>query len=222
MTKTSALLVVVGLLAGCATPRRTSLQSDDRADLGAAALDDLASAAATTMTSDLSTSATDLAGALPCFALSNDPDDPLAIDGAFDTQTPRWRRPHDEEPICPASALLPTTAADVPFAVYAFCNQDTKSHAYLIEWLAVEGPLGEAPLDDPYLVVYDGNGIASDARQCRAVNDDVPDALDAKDSELRVTVPPGQAITIVGTTYTYAPDDGTGQGGWILVVSVDD
>ncbi len=159
-------------------------------------------------------------GILDCFDFSDDPDLPLAIDGAFVATSPTWRRPHDDEPVCPATALLPDGAAEVPFVVYAFCNRDSVPHTYDVEWLAQDGPGGEPPLDDPYLVLYDGIGIPSDPRQCLAVNDDIPDALDAKDSEiLGVTVPAGGALTIVGTTYTFDPTDGTGTGGYIMVVT---
>lgn len=158
----------------------------------------------------------------PCFALSNDPDAPLAIDGAFTEATTRWRRPYDEEPVCPASALLPTTAADVPYVSYAFCNRDTVDHRYRVEWLAVAGPVGEPPLDDPYLVVYDGATIPSDARQCRVVNDDIPETIDTSDAEVQLTVKAGHAITVVGTAYTFAASDGTGTGGYVMVLTNTD
>ena len=50
--------------------------------------------------------------------------------------------------------------------------------------------------------------------------DDIPEALNVKDSEiLDVTVPAGGAITVVGTTFTFDPNDGTGTGYYILVVT---
>lgn len=160
------------------------------------------------------------AGMLDCFDFSDDPDLPLAIDGAFSASSPTWRRPHDDNPVCPATALLPTTAAAVPFVVYAFCNRDSVEHTYDIEWLAQDGPGGEAPLDDPYLIVYDGTGIPADALQCRAVNDDIPDAIDVSDSTLTgITVAAGGSLTVVGTTYTFDPTDGTGTGGYVMVVT---
>lgn len=160
------------------------------------------------------------AGIPDCFDFSDDPDVPLAIDGAFSATSETWRRPHDDEPVCPATALLPDTAAAVPFVVYAFCNRDTVEHTYDIEWLAQDGPGGEPPLDDPYLILYEGQGIPADARQCLAVNDDIPMAIDTSDSEiLGVVVPAGGALTVVGTTYTFDPTDGTGTGGYIMVVT---
>lgn len=160
---------------------------------------------------------------LQCFELSLDPSVPLAIDGVFDASSALWRRPHDDPPICPATALTPAGKADVPFVAYAFCNRDTAPHTFDFEMLAQTGPQGEPPLDDPYLFLYSGQGIPADPLQCLAVNDDIPDALDAKDSEITgITVAPGGAITMVGTTYTFDPTDGTGTGYYILVVTVND
>lgn len=159
-------------------------------------------------------------GALECFAFSDDVDMPLAIDGTFDASSPTWRRPHDDPAVCPATALLPDGAAEVPHVVYAFCNDDSVSHIYDFEMIAQDGPGGEEPLDDPYLILYQGVGIPADPLQCVAVNDDIPEALEVKDSEiLGVTVPAGGAITMVGTTFTFDPNDGTGMGYYILVVT---
>lgn len=160
------------------------------------------------------------AGMLDCFDFSDDPSVPLAIDGAFSAVSPTWRRPHDDEPVCPATAVLPDTAAAVPFVVYAFCNRDSAPHTYDVEWLAQAGPGGEPPLDDPYLVLYDGVGIPADARQCAAINDDIPMAIGTSDSEITgVVVPAGGALTVVGTTFTFDPSDGTGTGGYVMVVT---
>lgn len=159
-------------------------------------------------------------GSLECFEFSNDPSVPLALDGTFDGSSPTWQRPHDDPPVCPATALLPDTAAEVPYVVYSFCNEDTVPHVYDFEMLASDGPSGETALDDPYLFLYEGNGIPADPLQCLAVNDDIEGALTAKDSEiLDVTVPAGGTITVVGTTFTFDPNDGTGTGYYILVVT---
>ncbi len=160
------------------------------------------------------------AGTLKCFDFSNDPNIPLAIDGTFTTTSNMWKRPHDDPPVCPATALLPANAADVPQVVYAFCNNDSVEHTYSFEMLSQTGPKGEPALDDPYLFLYSGMGIPSDAKQCLAVNDDIPNTLNAVDSEiLDIKVPAGGAITMVGTTVTFSPLDGTGQGYYILVVT---
>lgn len=82
-------------------------------------------------------------GMLQCFSFSNDPNVPLAIDGTFDASSEQWRRPHDEPAVCPATALLPDTAALVPFVAYAFCNDDTVAHTYDFEMLAQDGSSGE-------------------------------------------------------------------------------
>gem|GEM_PF-4890835 len=165
-----------------------------------------------------SATAPDLAP-LKCFEFSTDPDMPLAIDGAFLANSKVWRRPHDEPEVCPATALLPTTAADVPFVAYAFCNNDTKPHKFDFEMRSQAGPNGEAPLDDPYLILYKGKNIPTDAKQCAHINDDIPNAIDTKDSEITsVTVEPGGSVTMVGTTFTFDPKDGTGMGGYLLVV----
>ncbi len=162
-------------------------------------------------------------GPLKCFGFSLDPNIPLAIDGTFTKTSPLWRRPHDEPPVCPATVLLPPTKATVPFVVYAFCNKDTKAHTFDFEMLSQAGPKGEPALDDPYLFLYSGQGIPADPLQCLAVNDDIPNALTSKDSEITgVSVPPGGAITVVGTTVTFSPKDTTGQGYYILVVTVND
>jgi hypothetical protein len=159
-------------------------------------------------------------GTLECFDFSNDSDIPLAIDGTLVASSPTWKRPHDDPEVCPATALLPDTAAEVPHVVYAFCNNDSVPHTYDFEMLAQDGPNSEPALDDPYLFLYEGVGINSDPLQCLAVNDDIPMALDAKDSEiLGVTVPAGGAITMVGTTFTFDPGDGTGTGYYILVAT---
>ena len=162
-------------------------------------------------------------GPLTCFEFSLDPNVPLAIDGTFVATSPLWRRPHDEPEVCPATALLPTDKAQVPFVAYAFCNKDSKAHTFNFEMLADTGPKGETPLDDPYLVLYDGQQIPADAKQCKAINDNIPDTLNVNDSEiLGISVPPGGAITMVGTTWTFDPTDGTGQGYYVLVVTVAD
>jgi len=159
-------------------------------------------------------------GALECFDFSNDSGLPLAIDGTFVASSPTWQRPHDDPAVCPATALLPNTAAEVPHVVYAFCNNDSVEHTYDFEMLAQDGPNSEPPLDDPYLFLYEGEGISTDPLQCLAVNDDIPMSLNVKDSEiLGVTVPAGGAITMVGTTFTFDPGDGTGQGYYILIVT---
>jgi hypothetical protein len=158
-----------------------------------------------------------------CFELSLDPSIPLAIDGTFDKASPRWQRPHDDPAVCPATALLPQGKALVPLVVYAFCNKDSKPHTFDFEMLAQKGPNGELPLDDPYLILYDGQGIPVDPLKCRAVNDDIPNALTSKDSEITgIEVPAGGAITVVGTTVTFSPQDNTGQGYYILVVTAND
>mgnify|MGYP001362400074 CR=1 FL=1 len=163
------------------------------------------------------------AGTLECFEFSNNPNEPLALDGTFTTSSSFWKRPHDEPEVCPATSLLPANAADVPHVVYAFCNNDSVEHTYSFEMLAQQGPGGEQPLDDPYLVLYAGQGIPADAKQCLAINDDIPNSLNATDSEiLDVKVPAGGAVTMVGTTVTYDPTDGTGQGYYILVVQNTD
>lgn len=162
-------------------------------------------------------------GTLKCFDFSNDPNLPLAIDGVFSPSSEFWRRPHDEPEVCPATALLPASAAEVPQVVYAFCNNDTKEHTYSFELLSQAGPKGEPALDDPYLVLYTGIGIPSDAKQCLAINDDIPNSLNTTDSEiLDIKVPAGGAVTAVGTTVTYSPSDTTGQGYYIMVVSNTD
>ncbi|HMR10581.1 MAG TPA: hypothetical protein PKA88_32610 [Polyangiaceae bacterium] len=163
------------------------------------------------------------AGTLECFEFSNNPNEPLALDGTFTTSSSFWKRPHDEPEVCPATSLLPANAADVPHVVYAFCNNDSVEHTYSFEMLAQQGPGGEQPLVDPYLVLYAGQGIPADAKQCLAINDDIPNSLNATDSEiLDVKVPAGGAVTMVGTTVTYDPTDGTGQGYYILVVQNTD
>ena len=160
---------------------------------------------------------------LKCFDFSLDPNLPLAIDGTFGAKTSLWRRPHDDPPVCPATALLPATAALVPHVVYAFCNNDKVEHTFDFEMLAQTGRSGEPALDDPYLFLYTGQGIPADPLQCLAVNDDIPDTLNVKDSEITgVKVPPGGAITMVGTTFTFDPSDGTGAGYYVLVVTVND
>lgn len=155
-----------------------------------------------------------------CYEFSNDVDIPLAIDGAFAADSPVWRRPHDEPPVCPATALLPETSAMVPYVGFKFCNTDAEEHTYDFEFLGEDGPAGEPPLADPYLLLYEGEGLPEDHLQCLAVNDDIPGAIDTGDSEiLGVTVPAGGAITVMATTFTFDPNDGTGTGGYVLVVS---
>ena len=155
-----------------------------------------------------------------CFPFSDDPDIPLAIDGTFDADSELWRRPHDEEPVCPATGLLPVDKQPVPGVAFAFCNTDTVDHLYTFEMLAFDGPNGEPPLDDPYLILYTGEAIPDDATMCTAVNDDIPEAIDVSDSEIvDVLVPAGGAITMVGTTFTFDPTDGTGTGYYTLIVT---
>ena len=161
-------------------------------------------------------------GGLECFALSLDSEEPLALDGIFDESSSTWRRPHDDPPVCPATQLLPTTAAEVPHVVYAFCNEDSVAHDFTFELIGTDGPDGESPLDDPFLVLYTGIGIPASAEGCLAINDDIPDSIGVNDSEITgVTVAPGEAVTAVATTYTFDPSDGTGTGYYILVVTAE-
>lgn len=160
---------------------------------------------------------------LTCYDFSLDPDLPLALDGVFGESSPTWQRPHDDEPICPATALLPDTAARVPYVAYAFCNNTNESHTFDFEMIGTDGPMGEPALDDPYLILYEGRNIPPDARDCLAVNDDIPDTINTSDSEiLGIEVPAGGAITMVLTTYTFDPTDGTGEGYYIGVVTTAD
>jgi hypothetical protein len=161
------------------------------------------------------------AATLTCFELSLDPNVPLAIDGVFDAKTPLWRRPNDDPPVCPAKTLLPATTM-VPHVAYAFCNKDTKAHTFTFEMVSEVGPKSEPALDDPYLVLYSGQGIPADPLTCLAANDDIPDSINITDSEITgVSVPPGGAITMVGTTVEYNPSAGKGTGYYILVVTVE-
>lgn len=158
-----------------------------------------------------------------CFPFSLDPDLPLAIDGVFTADSERWRRPHDEPPRCPATSLLPESAAEVPLQTVAFCNDDSAAHTFRFELISADGPNGEQPLDDPYLILYDGVGIPGDPLACRAINDDIEGAFLTKDSEITdVTVEPGRALTAVATTFTFDPDDGTGTGYYVLAVTATD
>ena len=156
-----------------------------------------------------------------CFAFSNDVDIPLALDGVFDADSDVWRRPFSETDECPAPGLLPDTAALVPYLAVKFCNDDTVEHTYDFEFIGQEGAGGEPPLDDAYLVLYAGEDLPADHTQCLLANDNIEGAIgDVGDSEiLGVTVQPGEAITVVATTFTFDPTDGTGTGAYILVVS---
>ncbi|MBT8495833.1 MAG: hypothetical protein KJO07_22510 [Deltaproteobacteria bacterium] len=161
--------------------------------------------------------------ALDCFDLSLDPEVPLAIDGVFSAESSVWRRPHDDAPVCPATDLLPDSAAEVPYVAFAFCNPDDQSHRVSVEMLSFEGPAGEPPLDDPYVVIYPGSEIPADRRQCAAINDDIEGALTAKDAEiLDFEVAAGGSLSVVGTTYTFAANENVGTGYYVLVVTVTD
>jgi hypothetical protein len=163
------------------------------------------------------------AAPLECFDFPSDPDIPAAIDGVFGASSPVWWRPHDEPPACPASQLLPESAAQVPFVAYAFCNTDTVARVFDFEMLAADGPDGEAPLDDPYLILYRGAGIPADPRDCLGINDDIEGALDTGDSEiLGVEVVAGGAVTVVLTTFTFEAATDTGTGYYIGVVTAAD
>ena len=48
----------------------------------------------------------------------------------------------------------------------------------------MDGPGGEAPLDDAYMVLYDGETLPADHTQCLLANDDIEGALDSGDSEI--------------------------------------
>lgn len=160
------------------------------------------------------------ADAGPCFDFSLDPDIPLAIDGVFEATSETWSRPDDGGDTCPAEGLSTT---DVPFDAVSFCNTDSVAHTFEFEMINDDGPNGELPLDDPFLVLYTGQGIPADPQACLAINDDIPDALTAKTSEiLGVTVPAGGAITVVGTSFDFAPASDVGTGYYILVVTSAD
>ena len=199
MRRTLAVLAVL-LADGCsddATPTADMLVQRDisRADTVDARGGDTARPLETS--SDAVHSDVGSPDALTCFELSLDPNLPLAIDGTFSASSAMWRRPHDDPPICPATALTPAGKADVPFVVYAFCNGDSEPHTFDFEMLSQVGPKGEPALDDPYLFLYSGQGIPADPKQCLAVNDDIPNALTTKDSEITsVKVPPGGTAAV--------------------------
>lgn len=213
-----AALLLTLALAACGGDDTTAAVDDDATTAGSGG-----ATASSTNAGPTSSSAAGTGGggsSLECFDFSNDPDLPLAVPSTFAAASERWRRPHDEDPVCPATALTPEGSAEVPRLVTAFCNNDTVAHTYDFEMIADSGPAGEAALDDPYLFLYQGVGVPADPLQCLAVNDDIPDALDTKDAEiLGIEVPPGGAITVVSTTYTFDPTDGTGTGYAITVVT---
>jgi hypothetical protein len=164
-------------------------------------------------------SAPDTADAAPstCFDFSLDPDLPLAIDGAFEASSATWLRPDDGGDVCPASGL---STAEVPFVAFSFCNTDSVSHTFDFEMITDDGPNGELPLDDAYLVLYTGEGIPAAPQACLAINDNIPNAITTNDSEiLGVTVPAGGAITVVGTSFNFTPASDIGTGYYILVVT---
>ena len=152
-----------------------------------------------------------------CFDFSLDPDIPLAIDGTFVASSETWLRPDDGGETCPASGL---SAREVPFVAFSFCNTDSVAHSFDFEMLTDDGPNGELPLDDAYLVLYTGEGIPANPQACLAINDNIPKALTTNDSEiLGVTVPAGGAITVVGTAFDFTPASDVGTGYYILVVT---
>lgn len=223
MNRLSLLLVAVAL-AACGNPEPASDAGVDSgaSDSGSDAGQDAGTPDSCTPDAGAPDSGTPDAG-LTCFDFSLDPNVPLALDGVFGPSSATWRRPHDEPPACPATALLPETAAPVPYVAYAFRNRDSKAHTFTFEMISQDGPSGEPPLDDPFLVLYSGNGIPSDARQCKEINDDIPDTIGVSDAEIAdVHVPAGGEVTLVGTTYTYEAASNTGTGYYILVVSRTD
>jgi hypothetical protein len=152
-----------------------------------------------------------------CFDFSLDPDIPLAIDGTFVDGSETWFRPDDGGEVCPASGL---STSEVPFVAFSFCNTDSAPHTFDFEMITDDGPGGEAPLDDTYLVLYTGQGIPADPLACLAANDNIPGALTTNDSEiLGITVPAGGAVTVVGTAFDFAPAQDVGTGYYILVVT---
>jgi len=147
-------------------------------------------------------------------------DEVAAIDGVFGEDSLMWRRPYDEdELVCPAGGLLPESAGEVPYVVYSFCNNEDVDLTYDILMQATDGPDGEPPLDDPVLYLYEGIGIPDDPTACLVANDDL-DALGmSSDAGIEgVVVSPGAQLTIVGTAFQYDSEDGTGEGGYVLVV----
>lgn len=157
-----------------------------------------------------------------CFPIALD-GTPLAIPDTFGDATPTWRRPFDDEPVCPATGILPGDPVQpVPYVAYAFCNEDTAPHTLSIEMLADDDGGAATPLDDPFLVVYAGQGVPADQRQCLAINDDIPDTLDVSDAEITdLTIAPGEAITVVGTAYQWTLAGPEGRGRHIVVVTTD-
>jgi hypothetical protein len=157
-----------------------------------------------------------------CFAISLD-GEPLAIPDTFDDSTPTWRRPFDADPVCPATDILPGDPIQpVPYVAYAFCNEDTESHTLSIEMLADDDGGMETPLDDPFLVVYSGQGVPADVRQCSAINDDTPGSLGVNDAGITdLTIDAGEAITVVGTAFQWTLAGPEGRGHHIIVVTTD-
>ncbi len=156
-----------------------------------------------------------------CTPFSNTPESPLEFEDVFTETSELWRRPADPDDNCPAVVLLPDQQAS-PLVVHTFCNSDSVSHRYNIEMFSVEGPNGEQPLQDPFLVIYDGEEIPDDPQACRGINNTGPTVDDNSAQLLDVEVSAGASLTIVATSFAFVPKLNAGIGGFRLVITNTD
>lgn len=124
----------------------------------------------------------------PCVPLS---DERLSITGDLSVTSYRWNRP-SVGLACPGANVLNT---GYPYALHVFCNQSEEPRTVDIAMTA-QAP---TPVDDPLLVLYDGERLPADVRQCRGFNDDDETSVNAVLED--VTIAPGGRVLVVATTF---------------------
>lgn len=88
--------------------------------------------------------------------------------------------------------------------------------------IAQEGENGETPMDDPFLVVYSGDKMPEDLKQCLAANDTIEGAFETGDAELEINLAPGEVVTIVGTAFTYSEAENVGIGHALVIATASE
>jgi len=115
----------------------------------------------------------------------------ITVAGELLSTSTVWNRPSTDT--CPTELELSETYY---VETLVFCNRGG-SGTFTIKMQGDEHP--PLTLDDPYLTIYVGTEIAGDPKLCLAVNDDLTG--DSADSEVRITLPDGEFITVAASQY---------------------
>jgi len=116
----------------------------------------------------------------------------ITLAGWLKTTSPTWHRPEDD--VCP-SALDDTENYYVE--TFVFCNHGDNADFRFFMWGDENPPL---TLSDPYLTIYAGVGIPTNATLCLATNDDAPGDR-GFDSMIDIGIDNGETVTVAASQY---------------------